>query len=155
MQAGFNSRKAAIHAVSSTNASFATGVQLKAWLNSTEVFELAIGLDWPTPETSNLWWGFIKEYEPNTETNWKSVRSVISVGWVNGYVPISDILVRLQNLDEGSTQILGSDGEIIGTTNYRYKLLEGGVYYSKIHADTSYLDVTYWGAGGNAFDYHA
>ncbi len=155
MQAGFNSRKAAILAVSSTNASFTTGIQLKAWLNSAEVFDLAIGLNWPTPETSNLWWDFTREYEPNTDTTWKSARLVISVVWINGYNPISETLVRLQNLDEGNTQIFGSDGEIIGTSNYRYKILEGGVYYSKIHGDTNFIDVTYWGAGSNPFDVHA
>ena len=154
MQAGFNSRKAAIHAVNSTNANFTTGVQLKAWLNSVEVFDLAIGLDWPTPETSNLWWEFIKEYEPNTETTWKSTQSVISVAWIDAYNPIAGRLVKLHNIEEGKTQILGSDGELVGAANYRYKLLKGGVYFSIIHDNTSYLDVTYWGAGGSPFDYH-
>ncbi len=155
MQAGFNSRKAAILAVSSTNASFTTGTQLKAWLNSTEIFDLAIGLDWPTPETSNLWWDFVKEYEPNTETTWKPVSSLISVVWVNGHSPISGSLVKLHNLENGNTQILGADGEQIGTANFRYKLLEGGVYYSSIHGDTNFIDVTYWGTGSNPFDYTA
>jgi len=151
MQAGFNSRKAAIHAVSSTNASFTTSVQLKAWLNSIEVFDLAIGLDWPTPETSNLWWNFIKEYEPKSETTWKSVSAIISVVWINAHNPVTGRLVKLHNLEEGSTQILGADGEIIGISNYRYKLLGGGIYYSKIHADTNYVDVAYWGVGSNPF----
>ena len=155
MQAGFNSRKAAIHAVNSTNASFTTGVQLKAWLKSAEVFDLAIGLDWPTPETSNLWWSFIKEYEPKSETTWKSVSAVIFATWINTYAPVEETPVKLQNLEDGNTQILASDGEKIGAANYRYKLLEGGVYYTKIHSDTRYIGVTYWGVGSSPFDYHA
>jgi len=155
MQAGFNSRKAAIHAVNSTNASFTTGVQLKAWLNSAEVFDLAIGLDWPTPETSNLWWSFIKEYEPKSETTWKSVSAVIFATWINTYAPVEGTPVKLQNLEDGNTQILASDGEKIGAANYRYKLLGGGVYYTKIHSDTRYIGVTYWGVGSSPFDYHA
>ncbi|PCJ30507.1 MAG: DEAD/DEAH box helicase [Gammaproteobacteria bacterium] len=155
MQAGFNSRKAAIHAVNSTNASFTTGVQLKAWLNSVEVFDLAIGLDWPTPETSNLWWSFIKEYEPKSESTWKSVSAVIFATWIDTFAPVEGTPVKLQNLEDGNTQILASDGEKIGTANYRYKLLEGGVYYTKIHSDTRYLGVTYWGVGSSPFDYHA
>jgi len=154
MQAGFNSRKAAIHAVSSTDAFFTTSVQLKAWINSTEVFDLAIGLDWPTPETSSLWWNFVKEYEPKIENTWKSVRSIMPVVWINSYNPISETLVKLKNLDEGRTQVVGSDGEIVGMVNSKYILLEGGVYYSKIHADTNCLDVTYWGPGNNPFAYH-
>ena len=155
MQAGFNSRKAAIHAVNSTNASFTTGVQLKAWLNSVDVLELAIRLDWPTPETSNLWWNFIKEYEPKSETTWKSVSEVIFATWINTYAPVEGTPVKLQNLEDGNTQILASDGEKIGTANYRYKLLEGGVYFTKIHSDTRCLSVTYWGVGNSPFDYHA
>ncbi|MDO6524620.1 DEAD/DEAH box helicase [Motilimonas sp. 1_MG-2023] len=155
MQAGFNSRKAAIHAVSSTNASFRTGVQLKAWLNSIEVFDLAIKLDWPTPETSNLWWSFIEDYEPKSETTWKSVSAVIFATWIDTYTPVEGTPVKLQNFEDGNTQILASDGEKIGTANYRYKLLEGGVYYTKIHSDTRYLGVTFWGVGSSPFDYHA
>ncbi|MBV1907955.1 MAG: DEAD/DEAH box helicase [Kangiellaceae bacterium] len=154
MQAGFNSRKASIHAVNSTNASFTTGVQLKEWLNSIEVFDLAIGLDWPTPETSSLWWSFIKDYEPKSETTWKSVVSVMSSTWISSYAPVEGAPVKLQNLEEGNTQILASDGEQVGVINCRYKLLEGGVYYAKIHSDTRYLDVTYWGVGSAPFDYH-
>lgn len=155
MQAGFNSRKAAIHAVNSTNASFTTSVQLKAWLNSVDVFELAIRLNWPTAETSNLWWSFIKEYEPKSETIWESISAVIFATWINTYAPVEGTPVKLQNLEVGNTQILASDGEKIGTANYRYKLLEGGVYLTKIHSDTRYLGVTYWGVGNSPFDYHA
>ncbi|BAS67471.1 DEAD/DEAH box helicase [Bathymodiolus septemdierum thioautotrophic gill symbiont] len=155
MQAGFNSRKAAIHAVSSTNASFTTGVQLKAWLNSVEVFDLAIEPDWPTPETSNLWRDFIKEYDPKPETTWKLANSIISVVWINNYNPVAGRFVKLHNLKKGNTLILGSDGELIGSiANYRYKLLDGGIYRSSIHSDTSYIDVRYWGAEGSPFDYH-
>lgn len=155
MQAGFNSRKAAIHAVNSTNASFTTSVQLKAWLNSVDVFELAIRLNWPTAETSNLWWSFIKEYEPKSETIWESISAVIFATWINTYAPVEGTPVKLQNLEDGNTQILASDGEKIGTANYRYKLLEGGVYFTKIHSDTRCLSVTYWGVGNSPFDYHA
>jgi superfamily II DNA/RNA helicase len=155
MQAGFNSRKAAIHAVSSTNASFTTGTQLKAWLNSVEVCDLADRLDWPTPETSNLWWDFRKEYEPKHETTWESVSAVMFATWVNTYAPVEGTPVKLQHLEDGNTQILASDGEKIGAANYRYKLLKGGVYYTKIHSDTRYIAVTYWGVGSRPFDYHA
>jgi hypothetical protein len=155
MQAGFNSRKAAIHAVSSTNASFTTGVQLKAWLNSIEVFDLAIGLDWPTPETSNLWRDFVKEFEPKSETTWAPVKSIVSVNWIHAHNSVAGSLVKLWNFEEGNTQVLSSDGAIIGATDYRYKLLEDGIYYANIHDNTNSLDVTYWGIGTTPFEYHS
>jgi hypothetical protein len=155
MQAGFNSRKAAIHAVHSTNASFTTGLQLKAWLNSVEILGLAIDLDWPTPETSNLWWDFIKEFEPKSGTTWAPVKSIISVNWIHAHNSVAGSLVKLWNFEEGNTQVLSSDGAIIGTTDYRYKLLEDGIYYANIHDDSNSLDVTYWGIGSNPFEYHS
>lgn len=154
MQAGFNSRKAAIHAVTSTNASFTTGAQLKTWINSTEIFDLAIGLDWPTPETSNLWWDFVKEYEPKSESTWKSTELIMPATWINTYSPVNGTLVKLKNAEEGNTEIMASDGEKIGVVDARYKLLEGGVYYTKISNNTNCLDVTYWGAGSTPFDRH-
>jgi hypothetical protein len=65
------------------------------------------------------------------------------------------MLVKLQNLEEGNTLILASNGEEIGTANHRYKLLKDGVCFSKIHINTSFIDVVYWGAGNNPFDIHA
>ena len=124
------------------------------WLNSVEFFEFAIGLDWPTPETANLWWDFIKEYEPQTETTWKSVKSIIYVNWIHVHNPVTGSLMKLWNFEEGNTQILASDGEIIGTTNYRYKLLEAGIYYANVY-DENHLDVTYWGGGITPFEYYS
>ncbi|VAW71855.1 DEAD/DEAH box helicase domain protein [hydrothermal vent metagenome] len=153
MQAGFSSRKAAIHAVNSTNAIFTTGRQLKIWLNSTEIFDLAIRFDWPTPETSNLWWDFIKEYAPESKTTWDSVKSTISVEWFDDSNPITGSLVKLWNFEDGHTNVLASNSDIIGTTSFRYKLFESGIYYASISDDTNYLDVTYWGAGNAPFEY--
>jgi hypothetical protein len=151
MQAGFNSRKAAIRAVETTNAEFTNGRQLKAWLKSGEVFDLAIALDWPTPETSNLWWEFVSEFDPNSESTWKSSVATLPVLWRESYEPIHNEVVKLFNFDEGTTVVLASNGENIGKLHNRYKLLRKGIYLVKVHQDTNFVDVTYWGAGSEPF----
>lgn len=138
--------------MSSTNATFVNSYQFKAWLNSDEVFDLASGFDWPTPETSSLWWNFIKEYQPASETIWKYVNKQLSVNWFSEYKPVAGTFVKLWNDGENFTQVLSSCGEQIGSINYRCNLLKQGLYHVKINATTNYLDVTFWGAGTKPFE---
>ena len=151
MQAGFNSRKAAILAVSSTNATFTNNRQFKRWLNSDEVFKLEIGFDWPTPETSSLWWKFREEYLPATESTWNVVSENIPVAWLSDYIPHAGSLVKIINQDSGKTQVLLSNGETVGLLQLRFDLIKTGVYYSVIAENTNYLDVKFWGAGNDPF----
>lgn len=51
IQAGFNSRLAAIKAVTDTGATFKTGHELRQWLNSEAVSAWSAQPDWPTVET--------------------------------------------------------------------------------------------------------
>jgi len=152
MQAGFNSRIAAIYAVSSTNASFVTASELKKWINSQEIRNLTLRNNWPTPETSNLWKEFIKEFEPKPETTWNYSKLKMYVNWTQKYIPISGSLVKLRNSNKGNTEVLSSNGETIGNVNFRFNLHEDGIYYSQIQNDTSYIDVKYWGVANNPFD---
>ena len=152
MQAGFNSRNAAIYAVSSTNASFSNGHQFKAWLRSEEVSLHTLSLVWPTPETSALWRAFLKEYQPTAETIWKSLSAQIPVEWLPEHNPLADVIVKLWNGKDGNTQVLASDGERIGNLYSRYNLLKPGIYYSKVNGVVNYLDVTFWGAGKEPFE---
>jgi hypothetical protein len=149
MQAGFNSRKAAILAVSSTNANFTNNRQFKRWLRSDEVFDLAIGFDWPTPETSTLWWKFIEEYQPKHEFIWNKVSESIRVTWLPEYIPQPGSFVKILNQHTGRTQILGSDGEKIGVLQFRYDLIKSGIYCSVIDKNTNFLEVNYYGTGIN------
>lgn len=151
MQAGFNSRKAAIYAIDSTGASFTNGRQLNSWLNSNEVNDLTARGDWPTPETAKLWKKFISEYKPVAATTWSSISIQTSVDWFPDYSPFPGALVKLFNDETGLTQILGSDGEKIGQCHIRYDLLNTGIYYTIVNEDTNYLDVVFWGPDNNPF----
>jgi len=151
MQAGFNSRKAAIQAVSSTNATFTNSRQFKRWLTSNEVFNLAIRFDWPTPETSTLWWKFVEEYQPASESTWNLVSEYIPVVWLSEYIPQPGSFVKIINHATGRTQVLRSDGEKVGLLQLRYDLIKTGIYYSVIAGNIDYLDVKFWGAGNDPF----
>ncbi len=151
MQAGFNSRKAAIYAIDSTGASFTNGRELSMWLDSDELADLTRRGNWPTPETSSLWVKFISEYKPASETTWSSISKTISVEWLTDHNLLSGSFVKLSNYELGLTQVLSPDGEKVGQLNMRYDLLKSGIYYTNIATNTNNLDVIYWGTGKKPF----
>ncbi len=151
MQAGFNSRKAAIYAIGSTGASFTNGRQLNIWLNSDELANLTTGGRWPTPETSSLWSRFIEEYKPVVATTWGSISIRVLVDWFPDYNPLSGSPVKLFNYETGRTQVIGPDGEKVGQLDIHYDLLKTGIYYTIVAENTNYLDVIFWGAGNEPF----
>ena len=112
---------------------------------------MAITFNWPTPETSNLWWEFVSEFEPSSESVWKPSVAELPVQWMDSYEPQYGQLVKLSNAREEATLVLASNGETIGELRSRLKLQEKGIYLAKVHQDTSLLDVTYWGTGTKPF----
>lgn len=151
MQAGFNSRQAAIYAVNSTNASFTNSRQFEHWINSDLVFDLSLGFDWPTIETSALWWTFLEEYQPTSKNTWNNHNELVSVDWLQNQNPQLGIVVKLWNTKEGHTKVIASDGEQIGILHMRYKFLDRGIYSSVVAENNNFLYVTYWGVGDAPF----
>lgn len=145
MQAGFNSRKAAIHAVHSTNANFTNTSQLNLWLSSEQVIILTNSNTWPTEETSSLWKKFLFEFKPESNMVWNSDKITLSVKWNDEYTPREGTLVKLSNYLDGNTQVLSTTGNTMGILNNRLNLIEKGIYYSIVTQDMNTIDVLYWG----------
>lgn len=148
MQAGFNSRLAAIYAVQSKKATFTNVRELRRWIALLEFFNPIDRSTWPTPETSDLWRRFVNEFQPISKIKWGSTTSLIKVEWVPFYTPVPGGLVKLWNTSEGYTQVLSSSGEHIGSLGVRYRLLDEGIYHSVISQSKNSLFVTFWGGGG-------
>ncbi len=70
IQAGFNSRIAAIKAVTETGAEFSTSQALQAWLTSDDVQVLSALPHWPTPETHEMWVNFARTFAPSENMVW-------------------------------------------------------------------------------------
>lgn len=154
MQAGFSSRKAAIRAIESTNANFTNGTELKAWLKSDQIFNLAIVGDWPTPETSSLWWDFAGAFQPSSETIWSSLPMQIPVTWHEGFATVPGAQMKLWGNENDLTQVLSSEGENAGYLNAKYSLCNKGIYYVQVNGNPNFIDVTYWGPSADPFKIH-
>lgn len=148
MQAGFNSRQAAIIAVESTGADFTNTRQLKAWLRSEQIFKLTLNMNWPTPETAGLWWDFAMKFVPSSNILWKTENYTLHVSWSSGGLQQGQY-VKLWNDIGGDTIVLGSSGDRVGVLDGRYRLEQSGIYHSVVAANQQYIDVNYWGSGEN------
>ncbi|CAH2606384.1 DEAD/DEAH box helicase (plasmid) [Rhodovastum atsumiense] len=114
IQAGFNSRIAAIKVVNDTGATFSTAAELNQWLGSEVVAAWSALPDWPTPETQVMWATFSRDFVPHEGNTWTSRRYWASVAWNSSTAPRSGTPVRLFHLD-GRPAVLSVDGLPIGT----------------------------------------
>lgn len=150
MQAGFNSRLEAINAIRSTDAVFSNSYDFKLWLSSDRLKAYIDELEFINENTAQLWKTFIGGYKPRSEMIWKGTNESLSVEWKDGVQVTINDFVKLNNFMSGVTEVLGRDGEVIGSLKERYNLLKNGIYRARIIND-KYLSVDYWGAGENPF----
>ena len=84
IQAGFNSRLAAIKAVIDTGASFVNGQELRHWLASKDVTARSALADWPTIETKAMWMDFLQSFRRSDNRTWADRRFLANVTWHGG-----------------------------------------------------------------------
>lgn len=102
-------------------------------------------------QNAKLWKPFIDEYKPKSDVVWEGSTIQLSVNWeADDSESIGD-LVKLYNENEGIIKVLSSDGEIIGSLQERFKLLDQGIYRTEVQ-DKNLLQVTYWGVGERPFE---
>lgn len=87
IQAGFNSRLAAIKVVADTGATFTTGAELRAWLRSPGLAAWSAQPEWPTSETRGMWLEFIQEFAPSDNRTWARRDYLGNVQWFAAPAP--------------------------------------------------------------------
>lgn len=143
MQAGFNSRLAAIKAVNDTGATFTTGNELRAWLRSPVVAASAANPDWPTPETRAIWLDFAEECAPRNNRIWTERRYTANVRWNAAPLPPGSP-VSLYNWD-GQPLVLSSDGLSVGVLAHRLNPSRSGVVRATVMPQAGQIDICYLG----------
>jgi hypothetical protein len=81
IQAGFNSRLAAIKAVTDTAANFTNGAELHDWLRSPGLAVYSAQPNWPTVEARTIWLEFIQEFAPSDNLSWARRDYLGNVNW--------------------------------------------------------------------------
>lgn len=143
IQAGFNSRLAAIKAVTDTAAAFTTGRDLRHWLNSDAVAAWSALSDWPTLETRRMWMEFIQSFILTENRTWADRRYRASVAWL-GAPPPPGTTVQVHQL-AAQPRVLSTNGTPMGTVQGELNPRRTGLLRAQVAEDVSQIDITYLG----------
>ena len=143
IQAGFNSRLAAIKAVTDTAATFTTGQELREWLKSEAVIALSALPDWPTAETKAIWMDFAQSSMPAANRTWSDRRYWVSVEWL-GLPPPPGTPVQVHHWG-GQPRVLAADGAPLGTMRVALNTAMAGLIRAQVSQDLSRIDISYLG----------
>ncbi len=143
IQAGFNSRLAAIKAVTDTAAAFTTGQELRQWLNSEAVAARSALPDWPTLETKPIWLEFARSFAPLENRTWADRRYWASVKWL-GVPPQPGTAVQVHDW-AGQPRVLSTEGAPLGTVQAALNLQRAGLLRAQVAEDVSKIDLVYLG----------
>jgi hypothetical protein len=114
IQAGFQSRTAAIKAVADTGATFESSRSMKGWLQSAEVREMSEDPEWPTPETHKLWHAFAKQEVESNGGTWAIHSQVVPVKWTGVAMPPGAPL-RLAMAATGRWIVFDAENQAVGS----------------------------------------
>lgn len=143
IQAGFTSRLAAIKAVTDTRATFTTGSELRAWLNSGAVAARSASPDWPTAETKSMWTKLVDGFMLQKNWTWTDRRYWSGVVW-SGTPPQPGTPVQLHQRN-GQCLVLAADGLPLGTLQAALNPHRLGLIHSTVSAEAGRIDLVYLG----------
>jgi superfamily II DNA/RNA helicase len=144
IQAGFNSRLAAIKAAADTGAAFSSGAELQQWLTSDVVAAWSAIPDWPTAETHDMWSNFLQTFTPREASTWSDRRYWSWVAWRPSEALPPGTPVRLFQLD-GQPAILSPDGRPIGVLQAPLNPNRRGLVRASVMAEAGKLSLSYLG----------
>src|SRR5262249_29626249 len=112
IQAGFNSRLAAIKAVTDTGATFGNGQELRQWLASKDGGARSALADWPTAETKAMWTEFLQSFRRSDNRTWAERKYMANVAWLAA-APPPGTAVQIHDF-AGHPRVLAADGAPLG-----------------------------------------
>lgn len=143
IQAGFNSRRTAIKAVTDTAATFTTDQELRQWLNSDIVAAWSALPEWPTAETKPIWLRFMQSFMPTEHETWSDQRYWAAVNWV-GTPPSPGVAVHVHDW-AGQPRVLSADGAPLGNVQAALNPARAGVVRAKVAQEINRIDISYLG----------
>ncbi|NEJ82836.1 DEAD/DEAH box helicase, partial [Rhizobium leguminosarum] len=143
IQAGFNSRLAAIKAVTDTGAIFETGAELRQWLTSEAVTAMSAQPDWPTAETKAMWTEFTQSLTPPENRTWADRQYWANVSWL-GVPPPPGTPVQFHQWAD-HPRVLSADGTPLGTVQAALNPARAGLVRAQVAQDVNRIDISYLG----------
>jgi hypothetical protein len=142
IQAGFNSRIAAIKIIEDTGATFTSGEELRAWLKTPELAQWSAEPNWPTAETKAIWLNFLYGFVPLDSRTWSEQRFWANADWT--MPPLPGEPLRAHHVD-GQPAILSATGDRIGTMLAPLNPERVGLTHLTAAVETGRIDISYLG----------
>lgn len=143
IQAGFNSRLAAIKAITDTGATFQSGQGLGRWLESETVAAWSAQPDWPTPETKGMWTEFTQSFTPRENCTWTDRRYWANVTWFGVPQPPGTPVQVYEWA--GQPCVLSADGAPLGMVQTSLNPARAGLVGAQIAQNVSRINIAYLG----------
>jgi hypothetical protein len=147
IRAGLPSRRAAMTAIENSNADFDDILGMRKWIESDEVEELSLQLNWPSIETAPLWKQFLKEMLQPELKKWKR-REFIGKKIIND-VPenIADGIYRFEIDEDGRAWMATPDFKRIAQFRQTVNETGRGLTYIRYLSENIHPDVIRFGEG--------
>jgi superfamily II DNA/RNA helicase len=147
MQAGFNSRLAAIKAVTDTAATFESNNGLRDWLASEEVVTLTSQPNWPTEHTAGIWREFLASFAPPERAHWSDWTYSDQVNWESEeHRPnVGDVVRIVHSTRADRWLVLTPDHGLLGTLAHPLNLSRKGLVRAIVGANRASVDMEYIG----------
>jgi superfamily II DNA/RNA helicase len=142
IQAGFNSRLAAIKAVTETGATFGNGQELRQWLASKDVVARSARADWPTAETKGMWMDFLGSFRREDNRAWAERDYAAKVSWPAQ--PPAGTAVQIHDF-AGYPRVLAVDGTPLGTVEGVLNPDRAGLARARVSAWPGHIEISYLG----------
>lgn len=143
IQAGFDTRLAAIKAINDTGATFQTSHEFREWLNSEAVNTLSKQPNWPTLETKVMWTNFLHNFNPMANGTWSNRQYWTNVTWF-GEPPQPGTPVQIHHWNE-QPYVLSSDGSQLGILQNALNPARTGLLRAQVAQDVTRIDISYLG----------
>lgn len=144
IQAGFNSRLAAIKVVEDTAATFTTGAELRAWLRDDAVAQWTATAGWPTAATKPMWLEFVYGFVPADSRTWSERRFWANVNWTAQPPPVPGTPLRAQHI-ASQPWLLSPTSDPLGTLQAPLNPDATGLLRIDVAAEVGRVNLSYLG----------
>lgn len=144
IKAGFGSRTGAIKAVLDGNADFDAMPGLVSWAKSDPVSALGRDLEWPTPETHELWETFVAGLGHARARAWEKSEARVPVEWLDAEAKPVGMPLRLSANREGC-DVLSPEFELLGKVDVDLPAQLEGILQATATGDVATIQLSYVG----------
>ena len=147
IRSGFSSRIGAKIAIEQTGAKFMTFNKMKEWLFSGVVESLSENVEWPTPESAELWSTFRNNFLNSDRKKWTIEEDELTLNIPDNLNNLKSGFYRIESVDNSSTEIslVTPDFTEIATVSQPFDSYMGELVWGQFMETSNNLKITRFG----------